>query len=661
MSIFFLNTIVFFVPGTLFRLCLGILNVNFFWSLFLSYLFLVIHLHLFQLFDFPVELFWVLYIAEAIALTLIAVGTRIGLSKNKLNVVDSSGLGIRFFFGRASIKGLMLIAILTGIYYWWGPYTEIPADIWNHLESIRFARKTVEAGVGIPDLNVWYVIQAWLWLSSATTFDEYLRWTGVFNALVFTGGCYFASREILERVKGSAGKNLILISSTVSTVAMLLFFGMGIFSYFRYYLFAPGYFAYVLYLFILALLASFKVDRRSQKKSIATLGIAVAVGILAYVIHKQEALFILVSTVCVVVFSFVDSSFLRSRTLFIESTGGINSPLRSARDTYRCLAVFFLIGAVISVLLGAAVEFPYGAVKHRDLFDLGRVVPELSGLKLMKASSQFIQSFGLLGALVVLGTLVPRAVQSAPTVLFLPALVAVFIVFNPIVVEVFLSLGSQEVVWRFGYMAPWPILLGFLFLWAEKLSGSAQIYARLILLAPLVGCIFMFSSGLSTNWNFVNELFKSTTLQRTPSKNSHEYLSDLIYELGQNPQVPAKSHVITDPVTGYILSSSTNHSHRRQKFHAVDFVEYNLPGYSDRTFEDFQGWLLVVNRRNGQRSQTGEISGHWDSDILNFKRYYSPSFLEFVKQYTETESSDNSKKRFRELWRKDDIAIYLII
>jgi hypothetical protein len=555
----------------------------------------------------------------------------------------------------------MLISILTGIYYWWGPYTEIPADIWNHLESIRFARKTIEAGVAVPNLNVWYVTQAWLWLSSATTFDEYLRWTGVFNALVFTGGCYCASREILERADSSAGKSLILISSTVSTVAMLFLFGMGIFSYFRYYLFAPGYFAYVLYLFILALLASFEFGKSSIKKSVTTVGASVVVGMLAYVIHKQEALFILIATVCIVVFSFVHSSLLKNRSLPIESTGGISPLSRSARDTYLCLMVLFFLATAVSFLLGAALEFDRGAVNHRDLFDLGRVDPALSGLKVMKVSSQFIQSFGLLGALVVLGTLLPRAVQSAPTVLLLPALAAVFIVFNPIIVEVFLLFGNQEVIWRFGYMAPWPILLGFLFLWSEKISGSPRFYARLILVSPLLGCAFILCSNLSTNWHFVNEFFKSTTLQRTPSRNSHEYLSDLIHELDQNPQIPRKSHVITDPVTGYILSSSTSHSHQRQKFHAVDSVEYNLPGYSDRTFEDFRGWLLVVNRRNGERSHTGQISGHWDIDVLNFKKYYSPSFLEFVTQYTETESSDNSKKRFRELWRKNDIAIYLII
>ena len=661
MSILILNTIVFFVPGTLFRFCLGIRNVKFFWSLFLSYLFLVIHLYLFRLCGFSVELFWVLYIAEAAALIFIAVGTRIRLSKDKLKIPELPRFEIRFLVGRASIKGLMLISILTGIYYWWGPYTEIPADIWNHLESIRFARKKIEAGVAVPNLNVWYVTQAWIWLSSATTFDEYMRWTGVFNAIVFTGGCYCASREILERANSSAGKSLILISSTVSTVAMLLLFGMGIFSYFRYYLFAPGYFAYVLYLFILALLTSYEFERGSLKRSIATVGAAVAVGILVYVVHKQEALFILIATLSIVVFSFAYSSLLKTRSLGIESIDGNSSLLRAMPHTYLCLVVLFSLGTAVSLLLGAAFEFDRGAVNHRDLFDLGRVVPELSGFKVMKFSSQFSQSFGLLGALVVLGTLLPRVVQSAPTALFLPALAAVFIVFNPIVIELFLLFSSQEVIWRFGYMAPWPILLGFLFLRSEKLPNSLRSYARLILVSPLLGCALILSSNLPPNWHFVNQWFKTTTLQRTPSKNSHEFLFDLINELGQNPQIPRNSHVITDPVTGYILSSSTSHSHRRQKFHAVDFVEYNLPGYSDRTFEDFRGWLLVVNRRNGERSQTGEISGHWAFDVLNFKKYYSPSFLEFVKRYTETASADNSKKRFKELWRKNDIAIYLII
>jgi|GEM_PF-5720918 len=661
MSILFLNAIVFFLPGAMFFRLIGGRNFCFFWSLGVSYLLLLLHFQVLRSFNADLKIFWALYLLEVALLFVVGrVISSIRLAES-FNIRRFTKRQFSTVFRLLSLRNVGLIAILIGVFYYWGPYAEIPADIWNHLESIRLARNAMEAGNGVPTLNVWYLAQGWLWLSSAAGFEQYLKWTTVFNKLVFTAGCYFASREIVESAVRSANKNLIPVAAVVSTLSMLFLFGMGVFSYFRYYVFAPGYFAYVFYLFVLAVLARYEAQRPGLREFATVVATTLMIGMLVYELHKQEALFVVISTLGIVVFVFIRSRCLDAERFFINKERRHVSDSGTAGKIYLSLALFLLCGITLSVILGGVLDFERGPVIHRDLIDLGHVLPSLGGLKMMRVSSQFGQVFGVLGATLLCVALVPAAVRRVPLVLILPAVLAIFAAVNPMFIEAFLIFGSQEVVWRLAYMAPWPILLGFFFLSAGKWSGIMRYGIRLILVSPLLFCAFIVLGDVESDSHWIDEMFKSSTLQRTPPRSSHKFLSDLLDQLAGHPQIPANSHVITDPVTGYVLSSATTHSHQRQKFHPVDFIEYNLPGYSERTFEDFRGWLLVVNRRTGDRSGTGAVSGHWEPDVLDFKKYYSQSFLEFVEQYTETSSSDIPMRKFRKLWQHDDIAIYLIL
>jgi hypothetical protein len=62
-------------------------------------------------------------------------------------------------------------------------------------------------------------------------------------------------------------------------------------------------------------------------------------------------------------------------------------------------------------------------------------------------------------------------------------------------------------------------------------------------------------------------------------------------------------------------------------------------------------WLLVINRRDGNSSVVGKISGHWPEDVLRVSHYYSPGFIDFVARH---------KQLFKRLWGQGGIEVYEI-
>ena len=119
--------------------------------------------------------------------------------------------------------------------------------------------------------------------------------------------------------------------------------------------------------------------------------------------------------------------------------------------------------------------------------------------------------------------------------------------------------------------------------------------------------------------------------------------------------IEGKQYILTDPVTGYIVSALTPHQTFRHKFYASEYYQafpFAFEDYSDFPLSRYRGWLLVVNLRDGGHSQAGEISGHWPEDILKVSEYYPSNLLQHLRMH---------KNNFETVWQTDDITIYRVL
>jgi hypothetical protein len=659
-DILLINGLLFFVPGYVIATALKVSEKVFLWSLFASYTFLLIHLLGSQMLHLMPTAVWTAYLVEVSLIILIVL------------VVKARRRGLRFLLewprcGKqlistkkfTSLKIIFSLAFF-GILIAWKPYTEIPADFWQHLEYIRSARDAIEAGQGVPNFNLWYVAQGWIWHLSQAPVESYILWTGVFNSLVFSAGCFVVAKGIFEFLETDSES--LEIGSAIAAVAMLLMFGVGVFAYFRYYTFAPGFFAYILYLFSFNCLFILTQKGYSPVNRVSSTLVLPILGFVVYLVHRQEALFIALMVSATALYLLIDAT-LRNLSVpvggpTLETECGGEQGSRTGVRLGLMVIVVILVTATSLMLI----DYKSAPVTHRDILDLGSISRNFEGLKILKIPSQVTDVFGILGVSVLIATFVVYRIGEIPVVLVLSVFVVIVTVFNPLFVHIFLKFSEQEVLWRMGYMTPWPLMFGLLFFKAKKSPGPKKTIALIAVLSPIIASITLAAMDQKRWPNWLDVTFKTPTLQVVSETNSYQMINDLIWVL--NEQVQTNRHILTDPVTGYILASTTNHSHKRWKFHTVDFIEFNLPGYSDRSFEDYKGWLLVLNLREGALSRTGEVSGHWPETILRFHDYYSLEFLKFVETYTEQEKDSplsSSPPRFRKLWQSKNIFLYEIL
>ena len=119
-------------------------------------------------------------------------------------------------------------------------------------------------------------------------------------------------------------------------------------------------------------------------------------------------------------------------------------------------------------------------------------------------------------------------------------------------------------------------------------------------------------------------------MQSVNPGNSPANWDDLIKLIDQKGEI----QVLTDPVTGYVLSAMTKVHHDHNKFHETDVGSLRKYRYAPNSFLDYAiegGWFLIVNLRDGQPSANGRKSKHWPEDIMYVSRYYPAELLEWLQ------------------------------
>ena len=140
-----------------------------------------------------------------------------------------------------------------------------------------------------------------------------------------------------------------------------------------------------------------------------------------------------------------------------------------------------------------------------------------------------------------------------------------------------------------------------------------------------------------------------SSLRKIETKNSVVFWIDAVNQL----KTYGDQHLLTDPVTRYILRALTDLDSAGFKFHdSPPYIPINYSGYQDLSFQDYRSWVFVANYRDGLPSGNGSKSGHWPEDVLLVRKYYSADLQKFLA---------SPPDHFQLEWENDEIRIFRIL
>jgi hypothetical protein len=522
-----------------------------------------------------------------------------------------------------------------------GPYNEVPADLFRHLEYARSQLNTIEDGfLGrqrdlIPLLKqqggIWYSFYALITSFTGLAPGQTLPWATLANSLVFLVSVYCFAWYIFRYF--TLSNTAQLAAALLATLFMATHLGVSVFAYLRYYAFAPTILNMVIYFAsIIAMLELLKWQVHRIQYILFTL-CAVLASIL---VHSQEGLFILI----------IGSLMLAWFALYPKKWNP--SPVSQIRSTsttaYRVLLVLIVLGFF------ALVIWAYSSLNRPDLaynkvLQLSQQGPIFNRILFLNPTYQGIQTITLWGLFVYFLFIIYWRKFFGHPYLFSGMLVPFLTVFNPLFVDWFLRVEGVHTLWRMLYMVPLHFVAAMLVVFLiSSATNASEIWRKSLSYLSIAFLFVLLFPLYGINAN------SRQTLVRVDFDASYLYWQDLIDYLNQTQKEPLS--ILTDPVTAYLIKGLTQHRTYQFKFSDSGRQRFNFEDYSAAPLEKYKGWLLIVNDRNGGYSDTGKSSRHWPADILNTSNFYRTPLREHIKS--------NPENRFEEIWVQDDIRVYKI-
>jgi len=356
-------------------------------------------------------------------------------------------------------------------------------------------------------------------------------------------------------------------------------------------------------------------------------------------LHKQEALFLSVTVGLFVLYVFV--------TRFGSCVKGSSLPVSAKR--VLCVSGFLTIflTPLVLLLLSDLFVIPPGNIGASPLSNNTIVISGIFTGSLPLVISDPIgrvyETVGLWGFYVLFLYFVALDKASRILALTILSIAPFLLVFNPLFTHPFLNYASPDVLWRFFYMIPIGLVGAHVFIvlmrsWlsSKKSLSLTYIVLLVVFLIPVDAIQHIQNSRLST-------------LRKIETKNSVEFWMDAVDQLNTY----GDRHLLTDPVTRYILRALTDLDSAGFKFHdSPPYVPINYNGYQDLSFRGYKGWVFVANYRDGLPSGNGLMSGHWPKDVLLMRKYYSDDLQKFLA---------SPPDHFQLDWENDAIRIFRIL
>ena len=531
------------------------------------------------------------------------------------------------------------IALFVFIYlHFAGVYTEVPSDLYSHLERYQFVSNRLSEGSNISRYyrftfllqnHVWYYFLSILATVSPLTSAELIESTAYVTNLLFIISVYFFSKTIFANQRNVV---LVCIACCVFTVLHL---GINVFSFVRYYAFGPTNIGFCLYFAAISqLIKATKEDRNSD--FLISMTAFALFTLAAFFNHMQEALFILV----------ISSIMIGIHRLLLVTDKTTLDHARNYHERFWSICLLGIILCSIGSYLYAHIYMIRGPNVHWRLWEFGQGIGIFPDITILNLKFQFIRVFTLWGCLVYCLFLINIRRYKQNIFIIAGMVSPFFTILNPFFVDLFLRIDNSTTIWRLIWIVPIHFVAADLFIHyfrkVNDLYKLKKIYP-LVVLVFLIGLLM----PIKNTWQKVH-YSRLTTLLPTKLENSHYYYQDVIEFLDT---IEDKKPVLTDPITGYIISAMTRHINYRYKFFPLpSFKHFTFQEYNETTLSKYKGWLLIINKRKQSLSEVGRLSGHWAAkELLQIENYYPAQLINHV---------ENNPQLFNKVWSNNDVSIY---
>jgi len=628
----------YFVPGLLLIHLLNIRRWRFFISLGLSLLLFAICLAPLLLFSPTWLQIATTYLMATLFLAGLALRKILRGKHFKIYTPDFKRIDLVIFSSILLAYGIYILLV--------GPYNELPSDFYRHLERIQLIRWNLESPESRisaehlkPNGYYWYYLFAVTWRMSGASLENAISFFSWLNGAIVISSVYFFSTAWLARTFKKP--------TVLAVVACLLFVvHMGVihFAFIRYYALSATMLSLpMVFLSITAFVQHTEIGLRKIER-VAILGCL----IMLVFYHVQEFLFVMIFLWSLsAYFTFHHFYTVFTAKGWSNISESFQAPVTEAKHIRDAALVFIIASLAFLLVFGfAQLAVPLSVPDTRKLTALS--FPSV-GIKLgyvLNPEYQFFQTIGAYGVLIYVGFLLLIRKFLKDAYLLTGLLIPFVTIFNPFFVDAFLRVRDTHVLYRIGYMLPLAVsgayILGLI--WTNRTRQGLKRW--LLTGAWLIACsVTLLPSPSESKLSTYSRL---PTLTPVPRELSYQHWMDMISFLRK---IEPRTAVYTDPVTGYIVSSLTQHESVRYKFTTQFQAPINFLSYDQSPLASYKGGLLIVNRREGGASPNGLASGHWPVDVLKLRQYYSSTLLQHLMKNPEV---------FPVLWAKNDIAIYRI-
>ncbi len=545
-------------------------------------------------------------------------------------------------FSLPFFKPVFVIGGLSFIYQLlFSAYSEVPADMYTHLERIQRAIGLLQDNkLGPPldlqqifkqGLGVYYFFVAMCLKPLTLELSEVFWVIDYLNRTLFLIGVFFFSKKVFKASRNAIGVSYLVVIFT------FLHFGINVFSFVRYYTLAPSILAFLLYFAATsAFLDTLLTPTNPVKQRLASLSLVAFFMLSAATVHVQEAMFIgvIIPLICLTYLTtsrFADSHF---------------------NNADRRFAISIVSAALLSFVIlyfYSKYNFLRAPNAHWRLWDFGDIGWGLPRLTVLNLNYQFIRVMTLWGALVYFLFFINIKRYRNNYFLLAGMFSPLVTILNPFFIDLFLRHYNSTTVWRLCYLIPIHFVAADLaFHYAKRFQFSQDVSRKVIpavVLISLIGLLLPIANSYKRmHYSRFPTLFSN---QQTLGHTGHAGLIDYLNSLDIEKQV------LTDPMTGYLISGMTSHHSERKKFFRNRrFKNFTFESYDDSPLKKYQGHLLIVNLRRMDASNVGRLANHWNEFEWAAKHHYYPEQL--------LSHLESNPKRFKEAWRGDDIIVYEI-
>lgn len=521
-----------------------------------------------------------------------------------------------------------------------GAYSEVPADAYAHLERIQSARLQIDsdslgAALSWKQLlqqgsGVYYYLVALIDSPFGLTGTRLFEALDFLNRTLFLTGVFFFSKQVFR-----ASERKITIAY-LAVVFVALHMGINVFSFVRYYSLAPSILALVLYFYAASLFVDIITKEISPSGSGLRAFLIFCLMIGCAAIHVQEAMFIAITVTAISIIAAIFAAFPTERL----------SPQKLA----VCIGIVAVAAASFAVIyIYSHLNLTRAPNSQWRLWEFGEGFGIFPQLTILNLKYQFIRVTTLWGLLVYFLFFL-NIKRYRENYFVLAGMLSPLITFlNPFFIDLFLRHYNSTTIWRTCYLIPLHFVAADLFIFYLSRLRSALTIRKRTFSACILFLMMSLLTPIKNTWNSVH-YSRFPTLYISEQNSSYVNYTDLLKHMEAYDN---KEMILTDPMTGYMISALTKHeSERRKFFRDHRYKRFSFYDYSNNPLHKYSGKLLVVNQRPKTKSKIGRIAGHWrENEWESTKNYYPPELLQHLAQ---------NPTKFSKVWAENQISVYRI-